>query len=195
MNATIDITGIAIKTPRLLLRPFRSSDLDDFYEYAKVDGVGQCAGWLPHKDKEESRTILRHFIERKKTFAIVLDGKTIGSLGVEKYEETLFPELSDLRGRELGFVLSKAYWGQGLMTECVQAVIDYLFDVEKLDFLVCGHFVWNTRSARVQEKCGFVACKSYDFETRMQTVEKSTARILYRRDWLAKKQAENSSAR
>ena len=30
---------------------------NDFYEYAKVDGVGQMAGWLPHKNKEESLSI------------------------------------------------------------------------------------------------------------------------------------------
>ena len=54
MNAEIDITCVVLKTSRLLLRPWKMSDLDDFYEYAKVDGVGQMAGWLPHKNKEES---------------------------------------------------------------------------------------------------------------------------------------------
>ena len=47
MNAPIDISGVTLRTPRLLLRPWQESDLDDFYEYASVDGVGQMAGWLP----------------------------------------------------------------------------------------------------------------------------------------------------
>ena len=37
-------------------------NLDDFYEYAIVDGVGQMAGWLPHENKEKSLIKLR-FLE------------------------------------------------------------------------------------------------------------------------------------
>ena len=49
MNADINIKNIILETNRLLLRPFKMSDLNDFYEYAKVWGVGQMAGWLPHQ--------------------------------------------------------------------------------------------------------------------------------------------------
>ena len=58
MNMEIDITGVVLNTERLTLRPWRESDLDDFYEYASVDGVGQMAGWFPHRDLEESRSRL-----------------------------------------------------------------------------------------------------------------------------------------
>lgn len=44
MNKTIDISTVTLKTPRLTLRPWMESDLEDFYEYARVDGVGQMAG-------------------------------------------------------------------------------------------------------------------------------------------------------
>ena len=127
MNAQIDISGIVLKTERLILRPWRQSDLDDFYEYASVDGVGQMAGWLPHKSKETTQMILDSFITHKKTFALELDGKVIGSLGIETYNEEKFPELMDLKGRSIGYVLSKDYWGQGLMPEAVKAVLSYLF--------------------------------------------------------------------
>ena len=63
MNAPVDISNIRIETDRLILRPWRESDLDDFYEYARVDGVGQMAGWQPHETVEVSRNILSHFIE------------------------------------------------------------------------------------------------------------------------------------
>ena len=85
MIAPVDVTNIRIETERLLLRAWRETDAEDFYEYAKVDGVGQMAGWLPHKSLEESREVLNFFIRDKKTFAIVLkeSGKVIGSLGLE----------------------------------------------------------------------------------------------------------------
>ena len=182
MNKQIDITNTVLMTPRLTLRPWRESDLKDFYEYASVDGVGQMAGWNPHKNMEESRMILSAFIAGKKVFALEHNGKVIGSLGVEKYREENYPELDALQGREIGYVLSKTYWGRGLMPEAVQAVVDWLFEEEKLDFIICGHFVWNNQSRRVIEKRGFRYIKTVEFETRYDTVETCWDYILYHPD-------------
>lgn len=180
MNAPIDISTVTLKTDRLLLRPWKETDLQDFYHYASVDGVGQMAGWTPHKNLNESQQILIHFIEGKKTFALEYQGKVIGSLGIEQYSEEYYPELANISGREIGYVLSKDYWGQGLMPEAVKAVIKYLFETVKLDFILVGHFEWNRQSARVIEKCGFQYIKSRPYETRYGTVENSEESILYR---------------
>lgn len=179
MNKQIDITDVVLSTNRLTLRPWRESDLSDFYEYASVDGVGQMAGWNPHRNAEESRMILNSFIKHKKTFALQYQGKVIGSLGIEKYNEENYPELAKLHGREIGYVLSRDYWGQGLMPEAVQAVISYLFDTVNLDFIIVGHFDSNRQSRRVIEKCGFRYIKTAQFETRYDTVETSIEYILY----------------
>ena len=180
MNKPIDITGATLKTERLILRPWKETDLNDFYGYAKVDGVGQMAGWVPHKSIEESKVILSHFINGKHVFALEYNGKVIGSLGVENYNEQNYPELDHLQGREIGYVLSKDYWGQGLMPEAVKAVIAWLFETVGLDFIVCGHFDWNNQSRRVVEKCGFQYVKTVKYETRYDTVEDSMEYILYR---------------
>lgn len=182
MNKHIDVNQVLLKTDRMTLRAWKESDLNDFYAYARVDGVGQMAGWNPHKSIDESRIILSHFIQNKKTFALEYQGKVIGSLGIEKYNEENYPELSSLQGREIGYVLSKDYWGMGLMTEAVQAVIEYLFSTENLDFIMVGHFDHNRRSARVIEKCGFKYVKTMPFETRFDTVENSLEYILYHPD-------------
>ena len=179
MNKQIDITNVVLTTDRLTLRPWRESDLNDFYEYASVDGVGQMAGWNPHRNVEESKMILTHFIKGKHVFALEHQGKVIGSLGVEEYSEENYPELDTLQGREIGYVLSKAYWGQGLMPEAVKAVIDWLFDEIQLDFIIVGHFDRNAQSKRVVEKCGSQYIKTTKFETRYDTVENSMEYILY----------------
>ena len=183
MNAEIDISSTVLKTERLTLRPWRQEDLDDFYEYARVDGVGQMAGWLPHESREKSQEILNHFIEGKKTFALEYAGKAIGSLGIERYDEQRFPELESKKGREIGYVLSRDYWGQGLMPEAVREVIRYLFEDVSLDFITCGHFLSNRQSARVQEKCGFRHYAYGEFHTRMGTVEPDEMNILTREEW------------
>lgn len=179
MNKEIDITGVVLTSARLTLRPWRESDLADFNAYARVDGVGQMAGWKPHRDLEESRAILSHFIAGKHVFALEHQGKVIGSLGIEKYNEANYPELAELQGRELGYVLSKDYWGRGLMPEAVRTVIAYLFDVVGLDFILVGHFDWNAQSRRVIEKCGFRYIKTTEYETKYDTVEASMEYIRY----------------
>ena len=182
MNALIDITGVVLKTERLTLRPWRESDLADFYEYARVDGVGQMAGWTPHQSIEESRQILDMFIREKKTFALEYEGKVIGSLGVEEYVPERYPELDlgDQRGREIGYVLSRDYWGRGLMPEAVKEVVRWLFEDERLDFIFVGHFERNARSRRVIEKCGFRFVKAVPHTTRAGRTEDAREYILYR---------------
>jgi len=158
MDINIDISNTILDTDRLIIRPWRISDLDDFYRYAKVDGVGEMAGWTHHRDIAETRMILNKFIDEKKVFALELkeNSRVIGSLGVETNENVpLGDEFSDLCGRQIGYVLCKDFWGQGLMPEAVKRVIDYLFESAGCDFLTCRHFEDNNQSRRVIEKCGF----------------------------------------
>ena len=184
MNTPIDISNVVLKTERLILRPWRQSDLEDFFEYASVDGVGQMAGWTPHKNREESQMILDSFVNHKKTFALEYQGKVIGSLGIEFYNENNFPELADKQCREIGYVLAKDYWGRGLMPEAVKEVIRYLFEKVKLDIILCGHFLRNGQSARVQEKCGFRHYAYGTYETRYGTIEDDETNIITRWQWL-----------
>ncbi len=180
MNATIDVTNIRIETERLILRAFQVSDLNDLYEYSRVPGVGEMAGWSHHESMEESKTILKWFIEGKRTFALVLkdNGKVIGSLGIDpRDDDEGLPQ--HLQGREIGYVLSKDYWGKGLMPEAVSAVIDYCFRILSYDYLFCGHFDHNDRSRRVVEKSGFSYLKDTVSETARGVTEQGKLYVMY----------------
>ena len=91
MNAVINLKNVVLETDRLILREWEETDLNDFFEYASVDGVGQMAGWQPHKNIEESKFVLDMFIREGKTFAVVLkeNNKAIGSVGIEKLSTEL----------------------------------------------------------------------------------------------------------
>jgi len=183
MNAVIDISNVTLHTDRMILRSWRQTDLNELYAYASVDGVGQMAGWKPHESREESQKILDMFIDGRKTFALEYQGKVIGSLGIEKYNEARFPEFAEQKCREIGYALSKEYWGQGLTPEAVKEVIRYLFEEVGLDVIFCTYFLWNKQSQRVQEKCGF---KHYAFgvcKTQVDTTEEDEVNILTREDW------------
>lgn len=168
MDVKIDLTNIIIETKRLRLRMFHESDLMDFYTYASVPGVGEMAGWPHHKDLETSQRILKRFIEEKEVFAIVHKehNKVIGSLGLHDSWANDDKQLQSLRTKEIGYVLAKEYWGQGLMPEAVEAVIEYCFQILGIEALTCGHFTENRQSRRVIEKSGFVFVKKGRFYSR-----------------------------
>lgn len=86
--------------------------------------------------------------------------------------------------REIGCVLSKDYWGQGLMPEAINEVIKYLFIEKGLDIIFYGHFVRNNQSARVSEKCGFQYYASGVYETQFGTVEDAVKKMLRKDEWL-----------
>lgn len=141
-----------LETKRLILRAWTLEDLDDFFEYGKDPDVGPNAGWKPHEFKEESLAILENFIEDDEVWAIVdkETGKAIGSIGVHKDDKR-----RGINAKMIGYVLSKDYWGQGLVPEAVNKVLEYLFNDEKIELVSCYHFPFNKRSKRVIEKCGF----------------------------------------
>ena len=185
MDAKVDISQTTLKTPRLLLRPWAMEDLEDFYRYARVEEVGRMAGWPPHEDREVSRGILAGFIREKKVFALQYreNGRVIGSLGLERLSIDLGSPYTHLVGRELGYVLSKDYWGMGLMPEAVQRVIRYCFEEQRYDFLQISHSLTNLRSQRVIQKCGFSFIKEHSRVS--ETGESRTSRyyLLERGQW------------
>lgn len=181
MNAEINISNVILETDRLILRIWELKDLDDFFEYASVEGVGEKAGWEHHKSKDKSLEILKMFIEEKKVFAIVLkeNQKVIGSIGIEELSEELDKDLDNLLGRELGYVLNKDYWNKGIMKETVSKVVDYCFNTLKLNFLMASYFNHNIASKKVLENLNFKFYKNIIIETRYNNIkEKSTLMLL-----------------
>jgi len=175
VNAKVDISDVILETDRLIIRPWKATDLEDFYEYAKVDGVGQMAGWNPHALIEESKEILDMFIKGKNVFALELKDKhkVIGSVGLEEMEVAIGEKYDGLNGREIGYVLSKEHWGRGLMPEAVNRIIKFCFENEHYDYLICSHFDYNNQSKRVIEKSGFRFIKRC-----IKTSEKGEKKVL-----------------
>lgn len=157
MDICIDITNKIIETDRLILRAWKETDVKDFFEYASVPGVGENAGWRHHESIDVSEKILKSFISGKNVFAIVYkkNNKVIGSLGLHKSWADDDSNYKHFKIKEIGYVLSKSYWGKGIMPEAVKSVIKFCFDECKLDALSLSHFSFNNQSKRVIKKCGF----------------------------------------
>ncbi len=142
-----------LETERLILRPWRESDLADFYEYSKNPNVGPNAGWKPHECMAESEAILLDFIKRQEVWAVEYkkEGKPIGSLGLHKDGK----RDADVKAKMLGYAFGESHWGMGLCTEAARRAIRYVFEETDAQILSVYHYPFNQRSRRVIEKCGF----------------------------------------
>ena len=162
MDITIDTTNIVLQTPRLKLRAFTYDDMQDFFAYASVPGVGEAAGWNHHVTLADTKRVLDMFLADKNIFALEYKqtGKVIGSFGIHTahLEQTAY---ENMRAKEIGYVLSKEYWGRGLMCEAVAEVLRYLFETLGAELVTVGHYEDNHRSRRVIEKSGFSFFRTY----------------------------------
>ena len=75
-----------LETQRLLLRPWKESDAEALFAYAHTPNVGPAAGWKPHGSIEETRAILKSFMEEDETWAVVLrsNSQLLGSFGLHR---------------------------------------------------------------------------------------------------------------
>lgn len=148
---------------RIYLRRFEEKDLFDFNEYAKDPAIGPNAGWLPHKDIDESKQILSHFITSKEVWAIIFkeNEKVIGSIGLHQDRCR-----TGINARSLGYILAATYHHQGLMRESVKIMMHYAFEVLKVELLSVYHFPFNLESKKVIEHAGF----HYEGTLRMQFI-------------------------
>ena len=167
----IDTSKVVLKTHRAILCSFKEDDLYDLYAYASEDGVGEMAGWPHHRTLEDSRFFLRHYIEDHNTFAIKIDGHVFGSISIGDIQFKLKDEDKDKSHVEVGYVLAKDLWGKGIMTEVLYEVIKWLFTSRHIDLIFSGNFKRNTRSKRVQEKCGLKHYLYQSYKTKIGTYE------------------------
>ena len=141
-------TPTELRTERLLLRPFRLSDIDDVLEYA---GDPLWAEFYPRPYDRGSaehmvaRAVLQSW-DRNAKFAMVLDDRIVGLVDL-----TVDPENQT---GELGFDLARALWGQGLAAEAAVAVVDWGFREYGLAKVYARADSRNIRSRRVMEKLG-----------------------------------------
>lgn len=78
------------------------------------------------------------------------NGELIGRIGLST--PTFLPEV--LPATEVGFLLDRPYWSQGLATEGARASLAYAFVELGLERVISIYFPENAGSGRVMEKLG-----------------------------------------
>jgi len=146
---------MVLNTNRLILRTWEESDAEELFRFASSPDVGPIAGWPAHTSVENSREIIRDVLSVPDTFAIVWKETNlpIGSIGLKTGTATDLTEAED--ECELGYWLGVPYWGRGIMPEAVNELLRYAFENAGMKKVWCGYYDENSKSKRVQEKCGF----------------------------------------
>ena len=146
---------MTLETKRLILRRWEDSDAENLYKYAKDPDIGPIAGWPAHQSIEESRDVIRNVFNGKEAYAVCLksDGKAIGAIELKLNGHTDMTDRDD--ECELGYWIGKPFWGQGIIPEAAKEMLRHGFEDLGMTRIWAGYYEGNTKSKRVQEKCGF----------------------------------------
>ena len=144
-----------LETDRCLLRRIRPDDCETMYEnWARYEEVCRYFPFYPVHDIEEYREKVNRWASSYRSgdyFHWVIEwkenGQLIGTINLGNVEEACF--MSDTC-----FMLSPKFWGKGIMTEVLHAVLRYAFCDIGLNRVQAEVFQGNDASARVLEKCG-----------------------------------------
>lgn len=144
-----------IETKRLVLRKFELTDAEAMYKnWASDDKVTKFLIWPTHKDIEVSRKVLEMWVkdyseDNNYQWCIELKsiGEAIGSIGVVDYKE-------NIEAVEIGYCIGSKYWGQGITTEALKALIEFFFEEVGVNRIEARHDPVNANSGKVMQKCG-----------------------------------------
>jgi RimJ/RimL family protein N-acetyltransferase/GNAT superfamily N-acetyltransferase len=151
-----------LTTSRLTLRPFTETDAEPLHHILNEDGILR---YFPRPDPPDLARVqrlvagqLRHWEERGLGWWAVelrLSGELLGWNGLQY--------LPDTEEVEVGYLLSRQHWGQGLATEGAQAALRFGLETLRLGSIVGIVHPENIASQRVLVKAGLTFINEADY--------------------------------
>ena len=144
-----------IETSRLILRRARREDAEPmFRNWASDAEVTKYLTWPTYEKVETAHQILDLWASEYEKpnyyqWMIVLKelGEPIGSISVVRQNDRV-------EGAEIGYCIGSHWWHKGIMTEALNAVIEYLFTEVGMNRVAARHDPNNPHSGGVMRKCG-----------------------------------------
>lgn len=135
------------------IRSWCDADVEILHRYANNRKI-----WLNLRDIfphpytiEDARWWIEHTSQEdpERSFAIASEEEPIGGIGL------IFGDDVHRYSAELGYWLAEPYWGRGIMTGAVRAMIEYAIEKLPLNRIYAEPFAPNLASLRVLEKADF----------------------------------------
>lgn len=160
-----------IKFDHFMLRTLQKDDYQDMFLYGKDPEVVKYLSWGPFTHEKEAKDAIKKiFLPRIRQglpvgYAIidVRHSKMIGTIDFHS-------KIKEDNSVEIGYVLNKDYWQQGIMTKALQLMIDIGFNHLNYDILRIRHLSQNIASKKVIDKTAFKLISITPFEVRKQHI-------------------------
>lgn len=144
-----------LETERLILRRFRLEDADlMFKNWASDPEVTKYLMWPTHPNTDVTRAVLedwlKHYPEENYYHWVITLKETdepVGSMAVMEQDERTAKA-------HIGYCIGRKWWHQGITSEALKAVMDFLFDEIGFNRIESRHDPRNPNSGKVMMKCG-----------------------------------------
>lgn len=138
----------------IVLREWKEDDIESLARIANNKKIfDNLRDAFPHPYTfEDARNYISRVTNDDKTskiFAIEVDGKIAGNIGI------FFKQDIYRKNAEIGYFLAEEWWGKGVMTKVIRAVVDYSFENFDIVRIYAEPFAENVGSRKVLEKVGF----------------------------------------
>jgi ribosomal-protein-alanine N-acetyltransferase len=157
-----------IETNRIILRKLLYSDKHDILAYAKNPEVSKYLLWDAHQSEIDTIEFLNiiYSAYNKNNAApwgieLKSSNKIIGTAGFIAWNKKIHEA-------EIGYALSQEYWNQGIISEAINEIVKFGFDILKLEKITARCKAQNIASYKVLEKSGFL----YDSSVNEQMIIK-----------------------
>ena len=174
----------AVRTERLVLRPFTDADRPAWAAIHADPLVMETLG--PLLDRAAADELLDRFVARRAElgygwWCVDLDGTCIGGAAVNTPSWTA-PFMDPTRPTiEVGWRIASAHWGHGYAPEAAPAAVAFAFVELHAPEVVAFTAATNTRSRRVMEKLGMVHDPAGDFDhPNLAATDPLRPHVLYR---------------
>ena len=170
-----------LETERLILRKIRYEDIDDIHTYASNPEVSKYVFWEAHETRGATEDYIKMILSLYEEGKIAPwgihykgDNKLIGTVDFVSWQ-------TQHKTAEIGYALSKDYWGRGIATEAAKELIRFGMREMDLVRIQAKSLVANVGSERVMEKAGmtfegilrkFIYVKGTHYDVKMYAIIK-----------------------
>ena len=171
-----------IETKRLYIRPYATSDFDDYFEYIMDPELQHMLGLNDVSDRKSAHETFKWLLDNREFLAVIDNetGKAIGHICIHPPVKTLLEDAAfyGKKGYSLSFAISKDMRRKGCMEEALRSLIDELFIIRGMDYIDCEYTSFNAASHHLQDKLGF----KFWSKEQLEEIELIT-NVLWRKDW------------
>lgn len=152
---------VLLETDRFILRQFQLKDVHDVYDNWSSDSdSAKYNAWSVHENEYVTKSYVSEWVEYYKKLNYyhwaILDKKgneVIGSISVSNIK-------SRKKRCEIGYTVAKKRWNEGIATEVLIRVLEFLISDVGFETVRAMHDVRNKASGRVMEKAGMIFIKN-----------------------------------